>query len=46
MTAFAILFVDDDLGSCTSLSDVIWDLDYQRSRAVQASRYLSPDPAY
>jgi DNA-binding NtrC family response regulator len=33
MTASTILFVDDDRGSCTSLPDVIWDLDYQGSRA-------------
>jgi DNA-binding NtrC family response regulator len=39
----AILFVDDDQGFCTSLPDVIWDLDYPGSGAHDgpAARELS-----
>jgi len=33
MAASAILLVDDAQGSCTSLFDVIWDLDHQESGA-------------
>ena len=43
MAASAILLVDDAQGSCTSLSEVIWDLDYQESGAYDgpAVRELS-----
>jgi hypothetical protein len=37
MAASAILFVDDAQGSCTSLSGVTWDLDYQGSGAYDGS---------
>jgi hypothetical protein len=33
MAASAFVFLDDDQGSCTSLSGVIWDLHYQGSGA-------------
>jgi len=43
MAASDILLVDDAQDSCTSLSDVIWDLDHQASRAYDglAARELS-----
>jgi hypothetical protein len=43
MGAFAILFVDHVQGSCTSLPDLIWDLDYPGSGAYDgpAARELS-----
>ena len=43
MATSAILFVDDDQGFCTSLPDVIWDLDYPGSGAHDgpAARELS-----
>jgi response regulator RpfG family c-di-GMP phosphodiesterase len=43
MAATDILLVDNAQDSCTSLSDVIWDLDHQASRAYDglAARELS-----
>jgi response regulator RpfG family c-di-GMP phosphodiesterase len=43
MAASDVLLVDDAQDSCTSLSEVIWDLDYQGSGAYDgpAARELS-----
>ena len=43
MADSAILLVDDEQDSCTSLSDLIWDLDYPGSGAYHgpAARELS-----
>jgi DNA-binding NtrC family response regulator len=43
MADSAILLVDDEQDSCTSLSDLIWNLDYQGSGAYDglAARELS-----